>query len=345
MGDRKDWVDYGKGLGIIFVVYAHLLSSAYHAGLEIPRHFFGLSDSIVYGFHMPFFFFLSGLFVEGSLKKRGEKGHLWDRIRRIAYPYFVWSILQMSIEMIFPGQTQKRTEISNVLAIAYRPWAQFWFLYALFLMHIVYLILRKSGRQTAAVLFTIALILFIFPMRTAMFALLPFSMHFIFFASGILLGKYSPDVENFNLPLWAVLSLFGVLVGSGYFIFDILIEPARISSGSHSFYFFYLAVLGIISMAGLSLYLASTGAFAFLKTLGRYSLPIYLAHMLAGVGIRTILVNFFGLHNWVLHMVIGLVFALISPIILLKFMSKINLPYLFELKRGGPMHDEIKTRL
>ena len=61
---RKDWVDYAKGIGIILVVYGHLLSSGYHAGLSIPKHFFELSDSIVYTFHMPLFFLLSGLFVE-----------------------------------------------------------------------------------------------------------------------------------------------------------------------------------------------------------------------------------------------------------------------------------------
>ncbi|HEX2995384.1 MAG TPA: acyltransferase family protein, partial [Anaerolineales bacterium] len=54
---RADWVDYAKGIGIILVVYAHLLSSAYHAGLKIPQDFFAYSDSIVYSFHMPLFFF------------------------------------------------------------------------------------------------------------------------------------------------------------------------------------------------------------------------------------------------------------------------------------------------
>jgi fucose 4-O-acetylase-like acetyltransferase len=315
MGDRKDWVDYGKGLGIILVVYAHLSSSAHHAGLEIPEHFFAISDSIIYGFHMPFFFFLSGLFVEGSLEKRGAKGHLLDRIGRIAYPYFVWSILQMSIEMVFPGQTQRNAQVANLLAIVYRPWAQFWFLYALFLMNIVYLILRKFGRYTMPVLFATALILFIFPVRTPMFSLLPSSTHFIFFASGILIGRYFTTVEKLNPPAWVVLSFFIVLIGSGIFIFETL--------------------LGIVSMTSLSIHLAKRQALPYLMTIGKYSLPIYLAHMLAGVGMRTILVNFFGLQNWILHMLIGVAFAVAAPIFLRKFFSKINLPYLFEWKKAG----------
>jgi fucose 4-O-acetylase-like acetyltransferase len=335
MSERKEWVDYGKGLGIILVVYAHLSSSAYHAGLEIPRHFFMLLDSIIYGFHMPFFFFLSGLFVESSLGKRGEKGHLLDRIGRIVYPYFVWSILQMSIEMFFPGRTQINTEFSDLLAITYRPWAQFWFLYALFLMHIVYLIIRKFGRYTTPVLFAIALLLFVFPVRTPMFAFMPFSTHFIFFASGGFIGKHSARVEKFAPPAWVVLSFFIVLIGSGIFIFEILIEPARISIGPHRFVFFYLAVLGMVSMTSLSIHLAKRQVLPYLMTIGRYSLPIYLAHMLAGVGMRTILVNFFGLQNWILHMLIGVAFAVVFPMLLRKFFSKIKLPHLFEWKKAG----------
>ena len=65
--NRIDWVDYAKGIGILLVVYGHLLSSVFHKGIQIPKHFFELSDSIVYSFHMPMFFFLSGLLVEKYL--------------------------------------------------------------------------------------------------------------------------------------------------------------------------------------------------------------------------------------------------------------------------------------
>jgi len=88
-------------------------------------------------------------------------------------------------------------------------------------------------------------------------------------------------------------------------------------------------------MTSLSIHLAKRQALPYLMIIGRYSLPIYLAHMLAGVGMRTILVNFFGLQNWILHMLIGVAFAVVSPMLLQRFFSKINLPYLFEWKKAA----------
>ena len=94
MEERIEWVSYVKGFGIILVVYGHLLSSAYHAHLDISENFFVLCDSIVYSFHMPLFFFLAGIFVEQSFERRGRKAFLLSKARRIAYPYLVWSFLQ-----------------------------------------------------------------------------------------------------------------------------------------------------------------------------------------------------------------------------------------------------------
>ena len=327
---RTDWVDYAKGIGIFLVVYGHLLSSGYHAGLSIPKHFFELSDSIVYSFHMPFFFFLSGLFAESSLQKRGPREYLKDKLLRIAYPYFIWSILQMSVEVFFSSQTQKGAGISDILAIVYRPWGQFWFIYALFLMHVVYTLISRSGRFTPALMFIIGIWLFFNPISLNVAALGGFSMRLIFFVCGIYLRRYLVDREALSLPLWATLSLLIILLGSGYFVFENMIEPVRLSSSSHPYYSLYFSILGIIACTSLAQYLAKNNSLPFLKTLGIYSLQIYLVHMLAGAGTRLILQQVFQLQNWVIHIVIGVVVALVLPIAIQKISEKINFPYLFE---------------
>ncbi len=48
---RLDFIDIAKGIGIILVVTGHLLPVA--AGLHV----------LIYSFHMPLFFFLSGFFL------------------------------------------------------------------------------------------------------------------------------------------------------------------------------------------------------------------------------------------------------------------------------------------
>ena len=336
MSNRADWVDYGKGIGIILVVYGHLLSSGFHAGLKIPEHFFILSDSIVYSFHMPLFFFLSGLFVEGSFQKRGPKSYLLDKFSRIAYPYLIWSVLQVSVEVIFSSQTQKGATLADLLAVPYIPWGQFWFVYALFLMHIVYTISTYFGKYSLPLLFIMACILYLNPSHSALMGLFGFSMHFIFFVSGIIFRKYFVNIEKVNTSLWAVVALFIIFAGSEYFIFGNLVEPVRMPSGAqtHPFYFLYLATLGIIFCVCLSQYLSKKNGFQFLQVLGVYSFQIYLVHMLAGVGTRMILLHVLGIQNWVIHIIIGVGVALTAPIILQKISDRFRFPYLFEFKRN-----------
>ena len=329
---RKDWVDYAKGIGIILVVYGHLLSSGYHAGLSIPRHFFELSDSIVYTFHMPLFFLLAGLFVEGSLQKRGAWEYLKDKLLRIAYPYFVWSILQMSVEIFFSSQTQRGAGISDILAIVYRPWGQFWFIYALLLMHIAFTLISRAGKFSTPLLYLAGLILFFYPIQASEAALFGFSTHFLFFILGIQLRRWLVDGDALSLPLWAILSLFAILFGSGYFVFENLLQPSRILSNSHPFYVLYFSTFGVAACVSLAKYLAAKNSIQFLKTLGVYSLQIYLVHMLAGAGTRLILQQVFHLQNWVLHILLGVTAALLIPVAIQKVSERINFPYLFELK-------------
>ena len=333
MNTRANWVDYGKGIGIILMIYGHLLSSAYHGGIKVPEHFFALSDSIIYGFHMPFFFFLSGLFVENSFRKRGAKVYLLDKFSRIAYPYIIWSILQVSVEVIFSDHTQKGATISDLLAVIYRPWGQFWFLYALLLMYVTYAIFNKLGKYATPLMLITAIVLYFYPIPINMMALGSYSIHLIFFTSGIIFRKRFVEAEKLNIPIWVVILLLAALIGSGYFIFENLVEPMRLAGRSHPFYYLYLSILGIIACTALAQYLSKRNIAQFLQTLGAYSLQIYLVHMLAGVGIRMVLLLVFNIQNWIIHMLIGVTFALVIPILMQKISDRLGFPYLFELKK------------
>ncbi len=333
MNNRTDWVDYAKGIGIILVVYGHLLSSGYHTGLGIPDRFFELSDSIIYGFHMPLFFFLSGLFIEKSLKNHGFKNYLGIQLRRLVYPYFLWSILQMSVEVIFSSHTQNGTRLSDIFAIVYQPWGQFWFIYALFFMQLIFVMANRLNKFGTLILSLLSVWLFIYPIQIQVAAITPFSTHFIFFISGVLFRKYFWNKSTLKSSIWTVLILLITLVSSGWFIFERLIKPTRLASGNHPFYFMYLAIVGILFCINLSQYFAEKNLFSFLKTLGLYSLQIYLVHMLVGVGTRVILLEVFNLNSWVTHIIVGTLIALTIPILLQKIAKLLNFPYLFEFPK------------
>ena len=336
MTQRIDWVDYAKGIGIILVVYGHLLSSGFHAGLAIPEHFFRLSDSLVYSFHMPLFFFLAGLFAGQSYSKRGLKKFLVNKLEIIAYPYLIWSFLQALVELAFSSQSFRGTTYGQLLAIPYLPWAQFWFLYALLAMYVVFAMFSLLGKYFHALLFATAAILFIWPINSEVMAMHGFSTGFLFFVIGVLAEEFSGDSSTFiqkNIPPFITLVLLFLFAGSGWYIFERVIVPTRLTDGSHPFIFLYLAGLGISMCIGLAQYLATKKRHRWLRIIGRYSLQIYLVHMLAGVGARVILLNILKVSNPFIHVIVGVGAGLTVPILLYQITLKMNFPYLFTWRR------------
>ncbi|SUY94743.1 acyltransferase [Klebsiella pneumoniae] len=92
---REAWVDYAKGIGIILVVFGHVNRGLYSAGIQLSGSSYLLTDSIIYSFHMPLFFFLSGLvFLRNPWIKRGKTSFVISKIDTIVYPYVSWSLLQ-----------------------------------------------------------------------------------------------------------------------------------------------------------------------------------------------------------------------------------------------------------
>lgn len=75
---RFDYIDIAKGLGILAVVWAHIM-------------LVGWSHEIIYAFHMPFFFFVAGmLFKREKYASFGD--FLKKRSKRLLVPYFIYAI-------------------------------------------------------------------------------------------------------------------------------------------------------------------------------------------------------------------------------------------------------------
>lgn len=76
---RFDYLDIAKGIGILMVVWAHIL-------VVSPSHKF------IYAFHMPLFFFISGLLFNKD--KYASLGiFLTQRFKRLFIPYVAYSVL------------------------------------------------------------------------------------------------------------------------------------------------------------------------------------------------------------------------------------------------------------
>lgn len=75
MNNRVVWVDIAKGIGIMTVVYAHI---------------FSFGRSCIYLFHMPLFFFLSGIFFTPSTSIRRT---FIKKFQTLILPYFFFAAI------------------------------------------------------------------------------------------------------------------------------------------------------------------------------------------------------------------------------------------------------------
>ena len=191
MAQRLPWVDYAKGIGIILVVYGHVARGLVNAGLVANPSFLRWLDGVIYGFHMPLFFLLAGLFFFESIEKRGAWRYVGGKLNTLVYPYMLWSLLQGGVEVLLSAYTNSRTTWSEVLALLWAPRAQFWFLYALFFCSVCAALLwvwvRWSRQGRAVVLVGAGLLaLSLSPWMGGMAATRYVAGYFGFFALGVL---------------------------------------------------------------------------------------------------------------------------------------------------------------
>lgn len=325
MSTRTDWVDIAKAIGIILVVYGHVARGLFNAGIEMPESIYRLADSIVYSFHMPLFFFLSGLFLYRSFVKRGGINLALNKIDTIVYPYLLWSILQGSIEAILSNYTNGSVTFSEVFSL-WEPRAQFWFLYALFFVFITSsIIFSLFSEKYAVLIFVLACILYLCgSVVSDIKPLLFIANNFVYFALGIVFTKY--DFGKLLSSNTALFTLMVAFVVSQYLFHGYLNKLYT----DHGFELLLLACFSILFVVSLSIFIAKVPG-RFLAYVGASSMAIYLIHILAGSGTRVILSKVLAVDNTATHLVAGCLAGVLIPLLVLKVLERLKFSYAFSL--------------
>ncbi len=157
---RYPQVDLARGIGIVLVVLGHALrqDGALPALMENMI-------SVIYSFHMPLFFFLSGFVSVRVLSLRGPRqvsGWLKGRAGRLLIPYFFVSICYLPLKAFLSRYAQKPFALRDAwrILIGESPDTMLWYLYVLFALCLISaLIVREktlpfvTAAALAAVLF------------------------------------------------------------------------------------------------------------------------------------------------------------------------------------------------
>jgi fucose 4-O-acetylase-like acetyltransferase len=320
LASRDLSLDVAKGLGIILVVIGHAWRGLDSAGMIGKPDLFRVIDTLIYNFHMPLFFLLSGMTFQAWALKRPYPEAAFSRVTRLLWPLVLWSYLFAAARLA--AGDAANTQASGLGSLAFFPLPprdQFWFLWALFLQHLAVLaLIRAVGR----------------PLGTATWAAVAVVV--------ILASSFTPV----GLNAWT----FGALTYAGAFLTGLALGPTGLpAKGALAFVLaaavfiglqaasFYVPeslltrqVLGIVlSLAFLALVrvacLSGTGAaLHLLAFLGVSSMGIYLAHTIFSAGIRAVLGRLTS--DLTLHMIAGTLIGIIGPLIIYAIISRVGRP-------------------
>lgn len=331
--DRHRWVDYAKAVGIVLVVFGHVLRGLQASGYIADSTQLALVDSIIYSFHMPLFFFLSGLYLCSSIADRSATGFIAARIDTLAYPYIIWSLLQGSIEVAFSSYTNGTATLASVLSIGTRPRAQFWFLYALFAFSMLALLFLqwrgKHGRCSPTALVAMAML------AAAGYLLTPahmdagknhflvewFSRFFVYFIAGALYGLSQRAHSSLNAMPMLVTLLFAAWM---QYHFHVRLDLRHTDYGARSLALGFACIFAVVYLCRT----LSAKQMPWLTAIGRACLPIFLMHLLLTGGFRIVSTRLFAVDSLAFQLIGGTLCGVLGPMVAMALLNRYRLAFL-----------------
>lgn len=201
MKERSKVIDRAKGIAILLVVLGHINSPL---------------GPFIFSFHMPLFFFFSGLFIN---EKMGPKIFIKKNLYRLMIPFIVFGLLGWIVEVIKGIALNRPVEdlVSSALGLFFWMDAShlhhygfiLWFLPALFWARLMFYLLIKYLKVSFIELF---LIVFLIGSLALHLPILPYSFDkgliaLPWIAAGYLFGKIYNDelvVQAWQLGLCTV---------------------------------------------------------------------------------------------------------------------------------------------
>jgi fucose 4-O-acetylase-like acetyltransferase len=304
------WVDAAKGIGILLVVIGHVLRGMANANLIGNTTAFHAVDFAIYSFHMPLFFFLSGLLTKFG---RAPVTQLRGLATDVVYPYFLWSAALVIMQVLTSGLSNNPVGLKAYLSILWSPISPFWFLYVLFILRVTVLVLPSP--KAMATLCAAAYVGSLF-LNPGLAQDLTYSA--LFFGLGCLVRELYPDwiVVQKN-TVAAVLVIVMAWVGGLLILLWLDVSD-------------YRALICLpLTLAGIAMVLSASEGLSgraqrFAAYLGQRSMAIYVAHIFFTAGTRIVMDRFLHMTSEPAHLIAGTLIGLAGPLLLYELATRLK---------------------
>lgn len=216
--DRIIELDKMRGMAIALVVVGHEI--AHFINFSTTPHtpyFLGLIYYLIYSFHMPIFFFISGVLFKAGAQNR-KNNFIKKKFKSLMVPCLIWVLIMT----IFSKLSNGSYTLNDLWTFLYKPSIfQYWFFYILFFIEVFcYLLFNTFELQNTRMMLISSFILLLF-------------------------GTYLPDI-------WIVRRFSGYLF---YFVFGIYFYEVRNQFSEHesTWGFRVLTCLFVVANAATSI--------------------------------------------------------------------------------------------
>ncbi len=282
--ERISWIDIARGIGIILVIYGHGLNA------ESVRH-------LIYAFHMPLFFFLSGIVYHHRTYPRFT-AFIQKSIKSILLPYLLFTSLSYLIWMVNrdPHLVSLDQFKHHALQMLYANGNNgglffnvvLWFLPCLFITKITFAFITQkisNPRWIAAILFLFSLVGYAssvffkgvklpFGIETALTAIVFFGLGYLWNTKKTAMKKI---LSRHAHLLFILGTLLVIIIGSIQFrVFGSQVD--MLQNKYHNYFLFYAGALsGISATIALSTLIKKN---VVLENIGKNSLVLFIWHMI-----------------------------------------------------------------
>ena len=258
--ERVDWIDALKGFAILLVIVGHLIQTNYQSGIG------NTIFNIIYSFHMPLFFFISGMCLNFSRlpdKFEGLCVYAGKKVIQLIIPSILWAA-------VVPAFFDRSLCIPELSIGLFR---KFWFLQSLFVIVMltasaIYIGNKINRVNVPVVLLLVGAIAFfaIGVKRVSLMYLIMFILGYLGYKDLNLMG---------NRVLVCISAIFFILL-AGHF------EYGDSLSGNPDRVWMELPLSVAASFVLVNIFkLESSGRLMnVLAGIGKYTLGIYLVHFL-----------------------------------------------------------------
>jgi len=335
--NRLEWVDYARGLAILLVVYRHTMVGLRRSGLDVPDLLYSIQEFLL-NVRMPVFFLLSGVFLGQSFKKYSAGVIFLKKVKTLLYPYLLWSVILISIQIFLNEYTNSNRTVKDYWYIVAQPREldHMWYLLALFNTSSLMLLFSRWSLNHMAINVIAAIGLYFFHFYFTDYSLVSDLMYnYIFLVIGVYGFQYVNKWEK--IPVSRLVFYF--LLAIPIFIAGQLFWLNGIDERYQPLQKWYLLPFLLSILIGCMIYyLASRILFQYgkgkwLGWIGRYSLYIYILHILVISSVRIFFANVLKVDNVYILIFASLILGVIVPVFAYRVIVKYNGFYLFSLEK------------